>query len=343
MRNLLGLMTRRGRAIGVYFKDSPDPPPAPNYAAAAQAQGVANIDAARLQNRANKVDEYTPYGSRVYNMIDGDRWSSSINLTPIGREIFNSQNNISRGMGQAGENAVGRAIAAFNQPLQGFDRNAYADALMQRSDRNFARDEEAMRARLMNAGMGPGTEAYQREFERLDQSRNDARNLAYLNAGNEMGSDMERQAYIRSLPLNELNALRTGAQVNMPQFNATPGAANVQAAPVMSGMQNQYNAQMDAYNAQAAQNAGITSGLFGLGSAALASPWLFASDRRLKTDIEPFGELNGFNLYRYRYVWGGPEVVGVMADEVKKVLPHAVVNIGGFDHVDYAEVLNARV
>lgn len=276
MRKLFGLITRRGKSLGVHWKDAPDPPPAPNYAAAAQAQGVANIDAARLQNRANKVNEYTPYGSRVYSDIGDDRWQSNINLTPIGQRIFGSQNRISEGLGAAGENAIGRAIGAFNEPLQDFDRNAYADALMQRSERKFGQDEEALRARMLAAGMGPGTEAYQREFERMDEARNDARNLAYLNAGNEMGADMERQAYIRSLPLNELNALRTGAQVNMPQFNAAAPAAGVQAAPILQGVNAQYQAGMDQYNAQAAQRGNFMSGLFGLGGAALGSPWLFS-------------------------------------------------------------------
>lgn len=275
MRNLFGLITRRGRAIGVYFKDSPDPPPPPNYAAAAQAQGAANIDAARLQNRANKVSEFTPYGSRTYSDLGNDMWRSDVRLTPIGQKIFDSQNRVSAGLGDASENAVGRAIQSFQQPLQSFDRNAYADALMQRNDMNFARDEESMRSRLLNAGMGPGTEGYQREFERLDQSRNDARNLAYLNAGNEQGADMERQAYLRSLPLNELNALRTGAQVNMPQFNAIQPAAGVTPAPIMQGVNNQYQGALNTYNAQAAQDANFMSGLFGLGGAALGSPWLF--------------------------------------------------------------------
>lgn len=255
---------------------APDAPPPPNYAAAAQAQGAANIDAARLQNTANKVNEYTPYGSRIYTPLGGDRWQSNINLTPIGQRVFDSQNRVSEGLGKASENAVGRAIASFNQPLSQFDRDAYADALMQRSERNFGRDEEALRARMLAAGMGPGTEGFQREMQTLGEARNDARNVAYINAGNEMGADMERQAYLRSLPLNELNALRTGAQVNMPQFNATAPAAGVAPAPIMQGMQNQYQSSLDAYNAQAAQRGNFMSGLFGLGGAALGNPWLFS-------------------------------------------------------------------
>ena len=75
-------------------------------------------------------------------------------------------------------------------------------------------------------------------------------------------------------------------------------------------------------------------GLFGIGSSiAGALPW---SDRRLKTDIRRIGETDaGTPLYSYRYVWGGPVQIGVMADEV----PHAaVMTDSGFAQVDYGRV-----
>jgi hypothetical protein len=60
------------------------------------------------------------------------------------------------------------------------------------------------------------------------------------------------------------------------------------------------------------------------------------SDRRLKQNIKRVGIMdNGLPLYSYRYVWGGPIHIGVMADEVKKIKPHAVFNVDGFDAVDY--------
>lgn len=49
------------------------------------------------------------------------------------------------------------------------------------------------------------------------------------------------------------------------------------------------------------------------------------SDRRLKTDIKRVGTLdNGLAVYTYRYRAGGPFLMGVMADEVEKVVPRAV-------------------
>jgi hypothetical protein len=80
----------------------------------------------------------------------------------------------------------------------------------------------------------------------------------------------------------------------------------------------------------------------GLGDAALMGA-MFLSDRRLKQDIEPTGArlANGLPLYRYRYLWDQPDVnrVGVMADEVRAIAPHAVHrDVSGFDKVNYAAI-----
>lgn len=74
-------------------------------------------------------------------------------------------------------------------------------------------------------------------------------------------------------------------------------------------------------------SAGMGAGLGGL---------LALSDRRAKTDIEAVGKLdNNLTVYRYRYKAGGPLMLGVMADEVKQVKPHAVTHVDGLDYVNY--------
>lgn len=75
----------------------------------------------------------------------------------------------------------------------------------------------------------------------------------------------------------------------------------------------------------------------GTGIGAVAGGLLgYFSDRRLKRDIKRVGTLdNGLGVYSYRYVWGGPTTIGVMADEVRKVKPHAVFRVGDYDAVNY--------
>jgi hypothetical protein len=64
-----------------------------------------------------------------------------------------------------------------------------------------------------------------------------------------------------------------------------------------------------------------------------------ASDRRLKTDIVQIGMHKvGVPLYTWLYLWGEAGV-GVMADELKKIMPEAVINNEhGFDMVNYSMI-----
>jgi hypothetical protein len=67
----------------------------------------------------------------------------------------------------------------------------------------------------------------------------------------------------------------------------------------------------------------------------MAGGFMMMSDRRFKRDVRRIGATaGGTPLYSFRYIFGGPEYVGVMADEV----PHAVTRIAGINFVDYAKV-----
>jgi hypothetical protein len=49
------------------------------------------------------------------------------------------------------------------------------------------------------------------------------------------------------------------------------------------------------------------------------------SDKRLKRSIRKIGKLaNGLNVYSYKYIWGFKKHVGVMAQEVAQLCPHAL-------------------
>ena len=91
--------------------------------------------------------------------------------------------------------------------------------------------------------------------------------------------------------------------------------------------------------ADATSSAGLVSAIGqGLGTAAGIA--IAASDRRLKQDISQVGVLpNGLNVYKFRYKWGGPEHIGLMADEVKLVHPEAVIRVGEYDAVDYGKAV----
>lgn len=65
------------------------------------------------------------------------------------------------------------------------------------------------------------------------------------------------------------------------------------------------------------------------------------SDRRLKMDIQQIGKVRDLPVYSYRYLWSEKRHTGLMAQDVEKIAPHAVVDVGAFKAVDYSLALAA--
>jgi hypothetical protein len=66
---------------------------------------------------------------------------------------------------------------------------------------------------------------------------------------------------------------------------------------------------------------------------------LMFSDARMKRDVVKVADdPRGFGWYEFEYVWGGGRQVGVMAQEIERVMPHAVVEVAGYKAVDYGRL-----
>jgi hypothetical protein len=59
------------------------------------------------------------------------------------------------------------------------------------------------------------------------------------------------------------------------------------------------------------------------------------SDERLKENIEPVGEENGFPIYEFNYKGDDQKYIGVMAQDVEKIMPSAVRQENGYKSIDY--------
>lgn len=100
-----------------------------------------------------------------------------------------------------------------------------------------------------------------------------------------------------------------------------------------------YSGLMMGYGGLGGTTSGTTTqqnspGALGIAGAGLSLLPLLFSDRRLKRDIRRIGATpKGVPVYRFKYLWSDQEHIGVMSDEVP---PHLVVQIGGFDAVNYA-------
>lgn len=247
------------------WKSSPSPPPAPDYTGAAQATASGNLENARLATRANRIDQYTPYGNQVYRDLGNDRWRSDLSLAPDAKKTLDAQMNLSRKAGELGVGAADRLNSTYQTPFDLSSVDKVADQSYQdqtsRLDPQWARLEEDLDAKLSNQGITRGSEAFTRAESDFGQRRNDAYTQARLAATNTMPQTYQLANAIRQQPLNELNAIRTGAQVQNPTFQqagmqaTTPGPDMLQA----TGLQNQYG--MGLYNSGVASDNSMTSGL----------------------------------------------------------------------------------
>ncbi|HAC57209.1 MAG TPA: hypothetical protein DCF73_02495 [Rhodobiaceae bacterium] len=354
-------------------KKSPSPPPAPDPVKTANAQAAANRETAITQSELNMVNQYTPYGSLEYSQrgtgTDGTPlYSATTTLSPEQQQILNLQNQAGIQYGETANQQLSQVRDRLAQPLdysslgeapradQAAWDTAY-NALLKRNQPQADQRLAALETRLANQGIGYGSEAWQRAMDDYNRGQNDFGIAAQLAATGEMGQRFNMEALARDrainemiqqrqIPLNELAAMMSGSQVQNPNFVGTP-QTQVGQTPIADSIYASYNGQMNAYNAnlqnQAANNQGLY-GLLGAGANAFATLNPFGwSDVRLKNDICRIGTLdNGLGVYRFRYIWGGPETVGLMAQEVQRIIPHAVRKFGDYLAVNYREALSWR-
>lgn len=127
-----------------------------------------------------------------------------------------------------------------------------------------------------------------------------------------------------------------GAGMGMQGAQAALGGMNSTASSAGQNFQGAGNTYTNIAGIQQKSQAANMEMLGTLAGGAMAM-----SDRRLKTDIRRVGTLaNGIPVYSFRYKAGGPQMTGVMADEVEQILPHAVVKGAwmGYDAVDYSQL-----
>lgn len=321
------------------------PPPAPDYAGAARAQGAANVDTAIAEGWMNRPTTITPYGrstwtqTGTYKTPGGyavPQFEQRTELTPLGQKAFDTQQRVTDSLyavGEAGLNRVGTAMGQpfkpdmpdqqfrFDAPnVQGsLDTSRLAampvnagmtaqDAILSRLNPSLERQRAQLEQQLANQGIARGSEAYATAQTEQAQRENDLRTQAAMQginidmAARQQGlgeqqalggfanaagaqefnqnaalaqflnsqrqSALQEQLALRNQPLNELNALLSSQQVNVPQFQGAP-ATSIQPAPMYNAVRDTYQANLNAYNAEAAQKAQMMSGLFSLGGSAL--------------------------------------------------------------------------
>lgn len=210
-----------------------------------------------------------------------DGWSMTTSLSPEQQAIYDKNMNLSQGFLDTAQTGLGYVDSALStggaldesrlaQP--GISGQAVQDAIMSRLAPQLARDQESLRTRLANQGLMEGSEAWQNAMTDQGQHENDLYTQAALQgintANQSRAQGIQEQYAAQDRPLNIVNALRTGNQVSLPQFNsAIPQQAATQGADMLGAAVAQGN--YDSAQAAAARS-GFNSTLGNVGSVASA-------------------------------------------------------------------------
>ena len=267
-----------------------DPPPAPDYAAAARETAQGNIDAARVATAANRVNQITPYGNLTYKQTGTDSygnptWTATQELSPDQEKIRAAQSGLNiglldtagKGLNYAGSLLEKPGIDMSKLPSTGFDPGqSYQDAIMKRLAPQLDRENQSFEQDMANKGIGVGTQAYNTAKQLLSQNQNDRLTSATvqgINTGLTANQQAFSQAGYNQLhPINVINALRTGTQVQSPQYVNPALQSTTQGPDILGATGQQYNAQLAQTNAANAATGGFMGGLMNMGASYLGRP-----------------------------------------------------------------------
>jgi len=349
-----GCQTMRGAATnstGRCIIGKPKAPKAPDPKETAAASTSTNVGTAIANAYLGNVNQITPDGSLTYSQTGTHQWKDPYTGKTYDVPTFTAEQKLSEQQ-QAIKNQTDGAelnLAGLANQQSGmlkdymskpFEYNnqdvenwAY-DLGSQRLDPRMAKEEEALRSRLLNSGVREGSDAWNSEMSRMGQNKNDAYNQLMLQGRSQA---MQEALATRNQPINEITALLSGSQVSQPNFVNS----NMPTIPTTdtAGIINQnYQNQMAAYQQKQAGLGGLFSGI-----GSLAGGLIGLSDDKTKKNKKRHGDVDGeMGLWSFNYKdepAGTPKHVGLMASEVQKEKPSAVIKKNGVRYVDYGKAL----
>lgn len=257
--------------------------------------------------------------------------------------------NIARGVEEAGlavrefERTAPEEIGAFTQAIQRKTRDELSaiesgqlpdGTVMTPQMQIAARSELSSRVQAETAPVV--AQMRTRQQETLANLRMGVSSAALTAAGTQaefgkIRAGLESQA-ADILNAGEMEAVRmeiAGQAGYLATLQATPPAG------VLDGLLAIYNIGVAGRPPQGGSGS-ATAAIGGIATIAAA----IISDRRLKRDVRRVATYRGLGVYEYRMAWSAQQQVGLMADEVERIVPDAVtLGADGFKRVNYGRVM----
>lgn len=149
-----------------------------------------------------------------------------------------------------------------------------ADLMNRAGSQAFQQDLAAQQFRNQALGQSSALDLARMQAQNQAIAQQQALNQQFADQQNRLRQQaIAEQQMRRGMSLNEMNALLSGQQVQMPTMPSFTAAGRAETPNILGATQMGYDAQLGAYNAQQAAGANTLGGLFSLGSAALGNPY----------------------------------------------------------------------
>jgi hypothetical protein len=344
---------------------SPKAPAAPDYAAAATAQGVANEKAATQSNVSNNPNIISPYGNQTVTWnstgAPGNVPQATVTqtLTPEAQATLEAQQRVQNQFANLGETGIGNAQGTLNKAFNpnlpnlqtGLDTSGVAAmpvnagmtgqaAIMSRLQPQIQQQQEALAQQLANQGITPGSEAYNNAMRTQGNQQNDLLTQAALQGLN-LDMSANAQGYNQALQSGQFG--NTALQQSLAQQTALRNQPINEVTALMSGSQIQ-NPQFQQYTGSNVAAAPVFQGvqaqnqaamdLYGIkqnaansNMQALAS---IAGSAIKASDVRLKSNIERIGTHErgfgiYEYDIFDRHEIGVLAQEVEQIMPEAIV------------------
>lgn len=268
------------------------------------------------------ADQGIRYGSQAYTsaMDDYNRQANDARFGAVSQAGSEQQRMMDMAAQRAGfENSAQQQ--AYDQ-AQG--RGAFAN---QATGQQF--QQNAAQAAFGNAGLAQQLAQAQSGFNADNSARNQY---------------MQEQYAQRNQPINEITSLMSGSQVQQPNWLNSP-QSQIPTTDIGGLINQNFNQQMQGYQAQNQNWQQMMGGILGLGAGAMK-----LSDEREKKNIDRVGTVFAYNedaereklpIYEFEYKRDANRRrhVGPMAQDVEKIDRGAVHDVGGRKAIDTGRVM----
>lgn len=207
-----------------------------------------------------------------------DQLNSSLAAQGItqGSEAYNRElQNFNNAKNDAYSSAMNDAISGSDEAMQRIFNMGLQARQQGVNEANTIRMLPTQEAAAL-AGISNGLDTSSRNWYGAETAQETAKDNSAANEFNLQRTNNQDQfnntIAARNQILNELNALRTGAQAQMPQFGNTQSGAQVAASPIAQSVYNSYQGELSNYNTQVGSNNAMLGGLASLGGAAMMAP-----------------------------------------------------------------------